>query len=241
MMTSSQLFDLSKAKKMATHTGPRGGRYYISESGEKIYVGKEAGVKVAPGPVDPKLQGEMHARTPRHVINWPTSRTVTKIAQEKWPAYVCRSCRAPVVPHHSVGVMTGIHTETHGVPEAKVITEEKEGVVTVKRKYEKVGETVRVMTRKPGEEKFRVEYGWKPEWVATRLCDKCYEKKAPAYEKRRQRKEEGKVGAHIEAGMQHHRQMLTRQRESERAMKKIKKEASKRKKIKKSVNLWVAL
>lgn len=241
MLTAAQLFDLLKAKKMATHTGPRGGRYYVSSSGEKVYVGKEAGIRLAPGPVDESLEGEMHVRPERHVINWPTSRTVSKIAQERWPAYVCRSCHHPVVPKHESAVLTGVHSRTHGVGPAEIV-ENEEG--ELKAKPKKVGETVRVRVMDPSTGRIRTEYGWKPEWVASRLCDECFEKRAPAYEKRQERRAERKTEAHIEAGLQHHRQMILRKRESEKAEKKIKKEAERvagRKKVKKSAGLWLVL
>ena len=245
MLTASQLFDLCKAraKKLATHTGPEGGRYYISDSGKKVYVEKEVGIRVAPGPIDQRLQGQMHISPEPHMINWPTSRTHVKIAQMHWPAYVCRSCHHPVVPKHTAPVLTGIHSATHGVGPAKIEASDEGpgGYIAVP---EKVGETVRVRILDPSTKKIRTEYGWKPEWVASRLCDRCFEKKAPAYEARQEKKEARKVKEHVKSEVKRHREKLILKRKSARAEKRIKEKAERvagrKTKVKKSAALWLA-
>lgn len=105
LLSAAQLHDqLCKAKKKATHTGKRGGRYYISDTGKKIYTGeppvertvvvdRKTGKKVYTGDLP---VGTEDSPTLRHFISTPHTSgdtqskvqakvEVTKRAAEKEP------------------------------------------------------------------------------------------------------------------------------------------------------------
>lgn len=128
ILTATQLHDLiCKAKKKATQTGKRGGRYYISSSGKKVYTGEPAApVQEKKSPALKHFLSTPHTSTdtqspvqaqvevtvlePRQRVvpaelrfrpkakQTPSSRVHVKIAQKRWRAYFCRSCRAAIIP-----------------------------------------------------------------------------------------------------------------------------------------------
>ena len=80
LLSAAQLHDqLCKSKKKATHTGKLGGRYYISDTGKKVYTGeppvertvvvdRETGKKIHTGDLP---AGEVDSPTLRHFISTP--------------------------------------------------------------------------------------------------------------------------------------------------------------------------
>lgn len=131
-LTSGQLYDLlSKAKKKATQTGPRGGKFYVSTEGSKVYTGEpsvtppptrpspvvhhfisaaphsstktqspvsvEANVEITKLPMRQKVVPAEQRFRPK-AKSTPSSRVSVKEMMKRWPAYVCRSCRAVILP-----------------------------------------------------------------------------------------------------------------------------------------------
>lgn len=156
ILTSGQLYDLlSKAKKKATQTGPRGGKFYVSTEGSKVYTGEpsvpppstrpppvvhhfisaaphssaktqspvavEANVEITKLPMKQKVVPAEQRFRPK-TKSTPSSRVAVKEAMKRWPAYVCRSCRAVILPtfakqtqrNRVLGVKPLVHTSKLG-------------------------------------------------------------------------------------------------------------------------------
>lgn len=127
IITAAQLHDLiCKAKKKATQTGPRGGRYYVSAEGKKVYTGEPSAPTQEKSPTlkhflstphtSADTQSPVQAQVEVTVLE-PSQRVVpaelrfrpkakrtessmahVKIAQKRWRGYFCRSCRAAIIP-----------------------------------------------------------------------------------------------------------------------------------------------
>jgi len=187
LLTATQLYDLSldlvKAKKQATKTGPRGGRFYLTQTGEKIYPGEvkadpplllhvasaphlgkthqNVEVRIAPGKKEPsEFKQRMQISPDRQ------SRRAYAQAQQSsnWPAYFCRDCKSAIVPNHDhpVTVKRAIKNPRTGKTETHV--------------EEILGHTTEVMKvdSKTGEKKWISPPD--PAAVAQKRCPDCYSK-----------------------------------------------------------------
>lgn len=234
-LSASQLFDLAKAKKRATQTGKRGGHYYVSASGKRVYTGDAASTEtkhvlqtphsssktqspvevqlLAPGAKDPALQGTMKVRSDKHHINSATSRAAIQQEQQNWPSYFCRSCKAAIVPKHDVAIKEG--SAHHQVPEPTKM--DKDGNPIRRR----VGTTTRVLVVGPTGRR-STHYGWDPEYLSSRQCPDCFD--AEAKVARKESKETSKVAKDVGLFLQHTRQMAQRQKQSDKEVRRLAKQ-----------------
>jgi hypothetical protein len=196
-LTSGQLYDLlSKAKKKATQTGSRGGRYYVSTEGSKIYTGEpsvpapstrplptlhhfvsmaphssqktqspvsvEAEVEVTKLPMRQRVVPAEQRFRPKAKIT-TSSRASVQEAMKRWPAYVCRSCRAVILPTFAKDTKRNqvdkIESEVDekGVPKSWHVVTEEEGV---KERYRAASKAEATQLSEDLRQHFRGEEPW---------------------------------------------------------------------------------
>jgi len=192
LLTATQLFDLSvdllKAKKEPNQTGPRGGRYYLSVTGEKIYPGKspplvvtnamdvphlssdhgDVQVEIVPGKKElPKeFQQVMRLRSPKTREDKRSARAFIQAqTSSHWPSYFCRSCKAIVLPEHNkptVEVREIENPATGNKTRVEEVTERKTAVTLLHTQGPKAGQRESIDPPDPAA-------------VAQKLCPECFE------------------------------------------------------------------
>lgn len=191
MLTAAQLYDLIKARKQPTRMGSRGGHYYETTTGKRVYVGHaEEGVTqplahvVALTPhssaVKQSRTGPMEGpvsvtvlppqRGPRGLSARPkaSSRPKGRLSDVRWKAFFCKNCGTSVSPHYDVPVVHGFQVETD--PETGKVSghQTDEMVKPVKER-----ETLKVHLTAPSGKKEVLE-GYDPEAAAAKLCPSCF-------------------------------------------------------------------
>ena len=90
-LTSSDLFNLVKAKKKSTSTGERGGRYYINSVGNKVYPGEKA----VPARLLFVRDKAPHSGTSQEKIDAPTAAPITEAISRRREAETVQVGRKP--------------------------------------------------------------------------------------------------------------------------------------------------
>jgi len=187
MMTAAQLYDLIKARKMPTSLGKRGGHYYETTTGKRVYVGHAEEAVTQPlahliaitphssamkqskvGPIE--VQVVPAQRRPKELSARPraSSRPKGGMGDVRWKAFFCKNCGTSVSPHHDVPVVHGFQVETD--PKTGELSGHRtdELVKPVKER-----ETLKVHLTSPSGKKEVVE-GYDPEAAAAKLCPTCF-------------------------------------------------------------------
>jgi hypothetical protein len=231
-LSASQLFDLVKAKKRATQTGKRGGRFYVSSSGKRVYTGEDPAVEakhvaqtphtssrtqgpvdvtlLPAGPEDPAMQGKMKIRPEKHFINMATRRAAIQQQQQNWPSYFCRSCKAAIVPKHDVPIREG--SPHHQVPEPSKVDAKGEPI------RRRVGTTTKVLVVRPSGRR-STHYGWNPEYLSSRQCPDCFDAEAKAA--RKESKEASETKRDVDLFLTHTQQMASQKKQSEKETRRL--------------------
>jgi len=180
MLTTSELFDLVKAKKVATRLGRKGGHYYETQQGKRVYVGH----------ADPGMSQQLahilkltpHLGTTQAPVG-PVEVPVLAAKDQRKLALATirrkRSKESPrLVPHVASpkGLLARQAAKTH----IQIQTEHWPAFmcrncgtsVVPQFPTKEVGNQLLVSITKPGGEAQTVE-GYDPEAVAKRLCPEC--------------------------------------------------------------------
>lgn len=185
---SDELEEFFKAKKQPTQTGPRGGRFYVTQAGAKTYSPEqkvepalvintasaphlskpvEAEVKIVSGKKELPawIRQKMKVSPPKSMADKQSKRAYIQAKMSSnWPAYFCRGCNAAIVPTHDqpVTVQRAIKNPRTGKVEGRV--------------EETLGHTTEVMKKDPKTGKTTYIDPPDPAAVAQKLCPDCFGK-----------------------------------------------------------------